>query len=84
MVSAVLVVYQSENPCYHHRLPFPFDAKLKTMNAFGWARDSDCKIVLFGLLALARGGRASHFLVEPRIKKRRKSSGGTLGGGVGS
>jgi hypothetical protein len=44
MVSAV-VVYQSENPCYHRRLPFPFDAELNTMNGFGWARGRGCKIV---------------------------------------
>jgi hypothetical protein len=51
------------------------------MNESGWARGSDCKIVQFGLLALARrGGRASNFLVETPPKIKGKSSGGTFGG----
>jgi hypothetical protein len=78
MVSTI-AANQSENPYYHHRLPFPFDAKINIMNAFGWSRGSDCRIVRFDLLALVREGGASHFLVETPTKIREKSSGGTVG-----
>jgi hypothetical protein len=40
---------------------------------------NDCKIVGYDMLALAKGGRASHFLVKTPTKIREESSGGTLG-----
>ncbi len=63
MLIAVVVLYQSKNPCYHCCSPFPFDAELNAMNEFGWVRGSNCKIVKIGMLALARGGQASQFFV---------------------
>jgi hypothetical protein len=73
MVSTV-GVKQSKKPCHRCHLPFPFHAKLNVMNGFGWARGSDCRIVRFGVLALARGGCASHFLVKTPAKIRGRNA----------
>ena len=54
------------------------------MNGFRWAKSNDRKILRFGLLALAKGARASHFLILVTPAKIRGEAGNPAWGEFGT